>query len=88
MVVEEVPWSNGKHELINAYMLFWPVGRDGFRWKETTEAFRTSWDKVFDAVEATLRGKRECRAGLRAPEFYTLPVESSWSHIGVAMYSI
>jgi transposase len=29
---------------------FWPVGRR-LSWKETAAAFRTSWDKVFDAVE-------------------------------------
>jgi len=27
------------------------AGRRCARWKETAEAFRTSWDKVFDAVE-------------------------------------
>ena len=29
---------------------FWPAGRAAF-WKETAEAFHTSWEKVFDAVE-------------------------------------
>ena len=38
MVVDEVPWGNGKHQLTNAYMLFLA------RWarlsrKETAEAF-------------------------------------------------
>ena len=40
VVVEEVPWGNGKHQLTNVYMLFLA------RW-----ARRLSWDKVFDAVE-------------------------------------
>jgi transposase len=51
VVVEEVPWGDGKRTLTRAYMLF--LARWGRRlsWKETAEAFRTSWDKVFDAVE-------------------------------------
>jgi transposase len=51
VVVEEVPWGDGKRTLTRAYMLF--LARWGRRlsWKETAEAFRTSWEKVFDAVE-------------------------------------
>ena len=30
---------------------FWPAGRGRLSWKETAEAFRTSWERVFDAVE-------------------------------------
>src|SRR5438105_13360469 len=51
VVVEEVPWGNGKHQLTNAYMLFLARWARRLSWKETAEAFRTSWDKVFDAVE-------------------------------------
>jgi hypothetical protein len=32
-------------------MLFLARWRGGCQWKETAEAFRTSWDKIFDAVE-------------------------------------
>ena len=51
IVVEEAPWGDGKRTLTRAYMLF--LARWGRRlsWKETAEAFRTSWEKVFDAVE-------------------------------------
>ncbi len=49
--VEEVPWANGKHQLTNAYMLFLARWARKLSWKETAEAFRTSWEKVFDAVE-------------------------------------
>jgi transposase len=51
VVVEEVPWGDGKRTLTRAYMLFparWARRLSG---KETAEAFRTSWEKVFDAVE-------------------------------------
>jgi transposase len=51
VVVEEVPWGNGKHQLTNAYMLFLAGWARRLSWKETAEAFRTSWEKVFDAVE-------------------------------------
>jgi len=51
VVVEEVPWGHGKHQLTNAYMLFLARWARLLSWKETAQAFRTSWDKVFDAVE-------------------------------------
>ena len=48
--VEEVPWGDGKRTLTKAYMLFLARWARRLSWKETAEAFRTSWDKVFDAV--------------------------------------
>ena len=51
MAVEEVPWGDGKHTLTKAYMFFLARWARRPSWKETAEAFRTSWDKVFDAVE-------------------------------------
>jgi transposase len=51
VVVEEVPWGDGKRTLTRAYMLFLARWARRMSWKETAEAFRTSWEKVFDAVE-------------------------------------
>ena len=51
VVVEEVPWGDGKHQLTGAYMLFLAHWARQLSWKETVEAFRTSWEKVCDAVE-------------------------------------
>jgi transposase len=51
VVVEKVPWGDGKRTLTKAYMLFLARWARRLSWKETAEAFRTSWDKVFDAVE-------------------------------------
>jgi transposase len=51
VVVEEVPWGDGKRTLTKAYMLYLARWARRLSWKETAEAFRTSWDKVFDAVE-------------------------------------
>ena len=51
VVVEEVPWGDGKRTLTRAYMLFLARWARRLSWKETAQAFRTSWDRVFDAVE-------------------------------------
>jgi transposase len=51
VLVEEVPWGDGKRTLTRAYMLFLARWARRLSWKETAESFRTSWDKVFDAVE-------------------------------------
>ena len=51
VAVEEVPGGDGKRTLTKAYMLFLARWARRLSWKETAEAFRTSWDKVFDAVE-------------------------------------
>ena len=51
VAVEEVPWGDGKRTLTKAYMLFLARWARRLSWKETAESFRTSWDKVFDAVE-------------------------------------
>jgi transposase len=51
VVVEEVPWGDGKRTLTRAYMLFLARWARRLSWKETAEAFHTSWDKVFDAVD-------------------------------------
>jgi len=51
VVVEEVPWGDGKRTLTKAYMLFLARWARRLSWKETAQAFRTSWEKVFDAVE-------------------------------------
>ena len=50
VAVEEVPWGE-QTPLTKAYMLFLARWARRLSWKETAEAFRTSWDKVFDAVE-------------------------------------
>jgi transposase len=51
VTVEEVPLGNGKRTLTKAHMLFLAGWARRLSWKETAEAFRTSWDKVFDTVE-------------------------------------
>src|SRR5690242_10324957 len=62
IVVEEVPWGDGKRTLTKAYMLFLARWARRLSWKETAEAFRTSWEKVFDAVEHVVAWGLEHRA--------------------------
>jgi transposase len=49
--VEELPWAIGKHQLTKAHMLFLAHWARKLSWKETAQSFRSSWDKVCQAVE-------------------------------------
>jgi transposase len=49
--VEQVPWGIGKHTLTKAYMQFLAQWARRLSWQETARAFRTSWEKVYQAVE-------------------------------------
>jgi transposase len=51
VVVEEVPWGDGKHQLTRAYMLVLARWARKLSWQETADAFHTSRDKVRDAVD-------------------------------------
>jgi transposase len=51
VVVEEVPWASGKHQLTKVYMQFLAHWARKLSWKETAESFRTSWEKVCHSVE-------------------------------------
>ena len=42
VIVEEVPWGDGKRTLTKAYMLFLARWARRLSWKETAAAFRTS----------------------------------------------
>ena len=44
VVVEEVRWADAKRTLTKAYMLFLARWARRLSWKETAEAFRTSWN--------------------------------------------
>jgi transposase len=49
--VEQVPWARGKHELTDTYMQFLAHWAKKLSWQEVAVSFRTSWGKVFQAVE-------------------------------------
>jgi transposase len=48
VVVEYVPWGDGKHQLTEAYSLVLARRAGKVSWKETALSFNTTWDKVRD----------------------------------------
>ena len=46
-----MPWVAGKHRLTDTYAWFLAGWAKRLSWHEVAEAFRTSWDHVFDSVE-------------------------------------
>lgn len=49
--VEQVPWGDGKSSLTTSYRWFLARWARRLSWKETAEAFGTSWDAVFRSVK-------------------------------------
>jgi transposase len=49
--VEQVPWGDGKHSLTVEYQWYLTAWAKRMSWTEVSEAFRVSWDKVFNAVK-------------------------------------
>ena len=49
--VEKLPWAAGKRTLTTTYMQFLAHWARKLSWKETAVSFRTTWDKVYQAVE-------------------------------------
>jgi len=49
--VEQVPWARGKHALTDTYQQYLAHWAKKLSWKEVAMSFRTSWEKVFHAVE-------------------------------------
>lgn len=52
--VERVPWSDGKSPLTHSYQLFLARWARRLSWKETAEAFKTSWDSVFVSIKTVV----------------------------------
>jgi transposase len=66
--VELIPWSEGKCHLTKAYQLFLAKWARRLSWKETAEAFQTSWENVFRSVRmVVLYGlSNRCLEGITA----------------------
>lgn len=58
VTVEAVPWAEGKHRLTRTYMWFLAKWAKRMSWKETADAFRTSWENVFRSVEMAVEWGR------------------------------
>jgi len=55
VVVEAVPWADGKTQRTHALIWFLASWAKVLSWKETARRFRTSWDTVFRCVEHAVR---------------------------------
>ena len=53
--VEQVPWAVGKHRLTQRYAWFLSGWAKRLSWKETAEAFGTSWHHVYRSVEMAVK---------------------------------
>jgi len=51
VIVERVPWSNGKHHLTNVYRCFLAHWAKKLSWQQVAESFNTSWEKVYASVQ-------------------------------------
>jgi transposase len=51
IVVEHIPWSDGKRPVTCAMMGFLALWARRLSWRETARAFRTSWESVYRSVE-------------------------------------
>ena len=56
--VEQVPWASGKHQLSESYAWFLAGWAKRLSWLEVANAFRTSWDHVFNSVEMAVNWGR------------------------------
>jgi transposase len=51
VVVEHIPWSAGKRPVCTAMMVFLARWARRLSWRETSQAFQTSWEAVYRSVE-------------------------------------
>lgn len=59
VTAEAVPWSKGKNRLTQTYMWFLAKWAKRMSWKETADAFHTTWENVFRSVEMAVTWGRE-----------------------------
>jgi transposase len=51
VVVEHIPWSEGKRPLTTAMMGFLALWARRLSWRETAQVFHTSWESVYRSVD-------------------------------------
>jgi transposase len=68
VVVEEVPWSDGKSPHTNTFRWFLAKWARRLSWREVATVFRVSWESVFRAVEMAVNWGLERRdlSGIQA----------------------
>ena len=55
VVIEKVPWADGKHRSTYSYRIFLAAWAKRLSWKETALIFGTSWDTVYRAIGWVVR---------------------------------
>jgi transposase len=58
VLVEMVPWADGKKRITKSFGWFLAAWAKRLAWKDVAEAFQTSWDTVFRAVEVAVEWGR------------------------------
>jgi transposase len=61
VVVEQVPWAEGKHQVTNTYAWFLARWAKRLCWSDVAEVFQTSWETVFRSVERAVHWGLEHR---------------------------
>ncbi len=61
VVVERVPWADGKESLTRTYRWFLARWAKRMCWKDVAEAFETSWEKVFRSAKMAVQWGLEHR---------------------------
>lgn len=55
VVVEKVPWADGKSTQTRSFQLFLAHWAKKLSWKETAESFNVTWHKVFESVKMCVK---------------------------------
>lgn len=58
ILVEAVPWADGKHRITKTYAWFLAGWAKRMSWIEVARAFKTNWDTVFRSVEMAVEWGR------------------------------
>jgi transposase len=61
VVVESVPWAEGKNHLTTTYAWFLAKWAKRLSWKEVAEAFKTTWEHVYRSVQMAVHWGLEHR---------------------------
>ena len=62
VVVEHLPWADGKKQLTKTYMQFLANWSKSLSWQEVAKTFKTSWKKVFYSVDYVVHWGLEHRS--------------------------
>ena len=55
IIVEKVPWTDGKHHMTESYSWFLALWAKRMSWTEVARSFKTSWYQVFRSVETAVK---------------------------------